>query len=121
MNMALLVLGLYVLVGALFIGLRWKYISAIGRTIVGDKVRIAIPFFVLLWPPFAWAFVSDEALVLSCVRRARRNPPVCQCGQKMTITAGHIRALRDDKPASLTCSCGIKTPLGPEKPASEKA
>jgi hypothetical protein len=119
MNTALFVLGIYILLGALFIGLRWKKIAVIGRMIVGDKVRIAIPFFVLLWPPFAYTFLKDEILVWSCVRRARRNSPVCPCGRKIGITASHIRALRDDEPASFLCPCGVETPMGPEKSASK--
>jgi len=124
MEKSLFTLGLYLVVGTIFIGLRWKRISAIGKSLVGERFRIAIPFLIFLWPAFAWSWISDEFRVFRCLREIRRRKSVCICGKLLRIRAGHIRQLRDEQPAYASCPCGIQTALTAEKQpdsASEKA
>lgn len=120
MNLFVFSLGLYILAGTLFIGLRWKYISAVGRPIMGDRVGLAIPFLIPFWPTFAWSWISDELRVFSCLRAARRQPRVCTCGQKLEIRAQHIRWLRDGQESKIICLCGLETPLAGAPEAGKK-
>lgn len=125
MAKSLFTFGLYLLVGCVFIRLRWKRIAAIGRSMVGERFRIAIPFLVLLWPVFAWSWISDEFRIFRCLRVMRRRKPVCICGKLLVIRTGHIRQLCEEQPAYASCSCGIQTALTAEKQppdsTSEKA
>jgi hypothetical protein len=109
-------LGIYLVLGIMFIGARWKRISAIGRSFVGDRVNLAIPLLVLIWPFIAIEWIADEVKVLLAVRRANNTVPRCSCGAVLRLTALQIRALRDEGHSELKCDrCGAITKLSPQR------
>ena len=105
-------LGVYLLLGLMYVCLSWKTIERIGRGMVGDRLMLAIPIIIPFWPVLATLAVSDHISIMGNVSEANQAKPLCECGAAIRITAAHMRGVRDDGSSQVTCrECGEITAL----------
>ena len=95
----LLGMGIYLLLGLLVVALRWRYgiIRAMGESIASqygvppERVRMALPIYVLIWPLFLRGIFSDRARIAKIRKTWNDRVSKCECGGMLSVDDAQIR------------------------------
>jgi len=105
--------GMYVLLGIAVVAIRWRYgiLRAMGESIASqygvppERVRMAFPIYVAIWPFFVRGIFSDRARIARIRRAWNETAQRCDCGGTFAIDDAQVR--RAMHQGEVTAVCGL--------------